>query len=256
MVLKPEANIPFSGGDWIIPFYYGIDTTQNIDTVSGISSRFYELRNQSNDSVVQQGQHGIQIQYVLDGQGVVKNRLIIHSSNNEYPTRLSVNNIVPQIGTEFWIESGDIVRGYGATDDTHIWFEFICFTEMLYRAENVDYSKSIEFDTVTNSIKYVVGFSWGGVFVQQQSTSNLLYYHNYSVPNTEGSGSTYTGYITFDPEFFDSFDGTWSLRSYSQTISSVVVANDPPENDPPSSPVFVPPVFIRGSGRRGNLNFW
>jgi hypothetical protein len=32
--------------------------------------------------------------------------------------------------------------------------------------------------------------------------------------------------------------------------------DDPPENDPPSTPVFVPPVFIRGSGVRGNLNFW
>ena len=246
MVLKPESEIAFTGGSWYGNDYlYKVDHSQDFDSVNGASARFYERW--SNVLNAFSTKHGFEVKYILDS-GFVRNKIYIRSQGNTNPVYWSVNSNVGSGLTEFFVEVGDVIRGFQNLNDTDITFQFTCFEEMLYRPEFQDYAASIEFDTVTNSIKYVMGSSWEGVYVQQQSSS---YLHNYQIPVLDPGDPTYTGYLSFQPDLFDSFDGTWSLRSYSQTIASVVVANDPPENDPPPTPVFVP-----RSSRRGNLNFW
>lgn len=255
MVLKPESEISFTGGDWLNDYEYRIDTNQNIDSVNGASSRFYELWYKVPSQPHSLSSLGIEIQYVLDG-GVVKNRLIVRSYGNELPVYLSVNNDVATDNiTNFLIEAGDIVRGFAYLNiaDAGYLFQFTAFPEMLYRPEFEDYTASIEFDVPSNSIKYIVGSSHQITFVRQTSST---YLHNYQIPQLNPGDPTYTGYLIFQPDFFDSYDGTWELRTASgvgSVLATVVLTSvvTPPEDDPPPSPIYVPL-----SRRGGSLNFW
>jgi hypothetical protein len=264
MLLKPESEIAFTGGAWFSSsFIYKVDHSQDFDSVNGASSRFYERWDSSQN--VFSTKHGFEIKYMLDS-GVVKNKMLIRTGDNTSPLYFSVNSDVGNQLTEFWVESGDVIRGFGALNSTSSSFQFTCFDEMLYRSDGNDYESSIEFDVASNSMKYVVGGNFPtainsgsteGITIRRESFGGLvsMYWRSHV------QGTQTIGYVSRD-----GYTGTWTVHhptSNANIISWVIVGtaaeeaaanpppDDPPENDPPPTPVFVP-----RSARRGNLNFW